>query len=87
MIDVYREALEETGYRASEFHAMIQRHGGREAARRLLRPGPAASGFAKLLDLERPDLTMEAMILKEPRWWPLLEPEHLQVARDRMGGP
>lgn len=86
MIDVYRHAWEQVRYRASDFHAMIQRHGGVEAAHRLLREGPAASGFAALLTRGRPDLTMEAMILKEQRFHSLFDAHEHQVARDRMEG-
>ena len=44
MLGIYEEALNDVGYRATRFRQMVNRHGGLEAARRLLRGSARQTG-------------------------------------------
>ena len=62
---VYRAAGRETGYWAGYFLRSVKSHGGVEAARRLLRKGGVSKGLVKLASLDRLDLAMESVVLRE----------------------
>ena len=61
---VYRTAGRETGYWASYFFRAVKRHGGVEAARRLLGTDRPSKGLLKLREKDRLDLAMETLVLK-----------------------
>ena len=80
---VYRAAGRETGYWAGYFLRAVKKHGGVEAARRLLqRPGVPA-GFAKLAGLGRLDLSMEALVL-DPAYQALFTEAERATAAQRL---
>jgi hypothetical protein len=83
MLGLYQRALSEAGYRASRYLQMLNQRGGLETARQLLAIEGGFDGFTRLWELERLDLTVEALIL-EPRWRPLFTEEERQVARQRL---
>lgn len=68
-------------YRPMTFLRMLSDHGGVETARRLIR-GPT-SGFTKLWEHRRLDLSVEALILK-PEWHSLFTDEERKLARARL---
>lgn len=82
MWDLYRRILAETSYKPSDFYGMLKSAKGLLVAKRLL-AGPISTGFGRLHELKRPDLTVEALIL-DARWSSLFAAEELQTARRRL---
>lgn len=64
MIRIYTEACK-LGYRPTRFLQMVENLGGRQAAKHLLSSEAPASGFERLWDLGRIDLTVESLVLQE----------------------
>lgn len=62
---------------------MMHRWGAVEAAKRLLVDGTIQSGFERLIQEGRPELTVEWAVL-QPRWSPLFSESHLAAARWRL---
>lgn len=71
------------GYRPTYFLRMVHEHGGVETARRLLRTPEPQEGLATLWELDRLDISMEALVVQE-RWEPLFSDAERQVARERL---
>ena len=67
MLNIYKRAFEETGYRASYFHQMVTEQGGYDAAMTLIHSSKPSEGYTALHQLGRLDLTVEALILR-PEW-------------------
>jgi hypothetical protein len=64
--------------------AMMNGPGGAApAARRLLVSGDIQSGFERLIQMGRADLTVEYAVL-QPRWQDLFEEQHREAARWRL---
>ena len=72
------------GYNPTRFVQMLLRHGGRETARHILKPGPPHDGFATMLMLGRLDLTIEYLAV-ESRFRELFTDAELHVAEERLG--
>ena len=83
MLDVYDRAKRECKYDAKLFLRMIGPGQGVQAAKTLLRAPRIQSGFEKLWELNRLDITMEARILK-PKYADLFEPAEISEARKRL---
>jgi hypothetical protein len=83
MIDIYKAAKAEARYNASRFLAMVNEHGGLEAAQILLRAPAVSEGYTALWDRQRLDLTVEAVIL-EKKWWPLFTDAERRAAVRRL---
>jgi hypothetical protein len=65
MVDGYH-SMAKLGYRANYLLQMIQEHGGVDTARRLLHNQQLGSGLTKLWELKRLDLSVEALVLRQP---------------------
>ena len=63
MINIYEEALEQTGYRASRFIQMVSSEGGLKTAKLLINKIDGSDGYLKLLEMKRLDLTVEYLII------------------------
>jgi hypothetical protein len=63
---------------------MIANLGAAEAARRLVVSGDIQTGFGRLVQAERPELTIEWEILSL-QWDPLFSDQHREAARWRLG--
>ena len=83
MLGIYRRALAECHYTATRFLGLVSEQGGFEAAKTLLTKGGMSYGFEKLWECGRLDLTMEALVLREP-WRQLFSKEELETARRRL---
>ena len=70
-------------YRPTAWIAMIVKLGAAEAARRLVVSGDIQTGFGRLVEAERPELTIEWELLNE-RWDPLFSDQHREAARWRL---
>jgi len=71
------------GYTPTAWVSMLRQVGAAEAARRLLVSGDLQSGFSRLIELGRPDLTVEWAALGD-RWAPLFSERHREAARWRL---
>ena len=82
MIAIYRE---ETGfgYYPSYFLRMVVEQGGLAAAKQLLSSSAPSSGFTRLWEEQRLDLSVEALVLQEP-WSALFTDTELAEARRRL---
>jgi hypothetical protein len=79
---LYDEARAE-GYQAGYFLKMLAEHGGVATAKQLINSSTPSEGFARLWELGRLDLTVEALAL-EPEWRALFTREELQRAETRL---
>lgn len=82
MRNIYHEA-KAAGYTASGYWTMLQEQGAMNTARRLVLAPQPSPGFGELLLLNRLDLTVESLIVREP-WRRLFEPEVLVAAQKRL---
>jgi hypothetical protein len=76
------------GYWAKYFYQSFTPHrqryiGGVAAVRKMLEAGGAASGLATVLDLERPDLAVETLVLSE-KWSHLFKPWDRKHAKENL---
>lgn len=83
MVNIYRNALMQAGYKAAKFLEMVTMQGGLAAAKTLLHTDYLPYGFAELWERGRLDLTMEYMLIQPP-WNSLFTEEELAVARKRL---
>lgn len=84
MIDVYKNTGRETGYWARRYLQKVRRVGGLQVARDLLKPEKdSAKGLQILMEKNRIDLSVEALVLRSP-WSSLFRSEELQVAQKRL---
>ena len=82
MLRIYEEA-KEFGYYPTYFLGMVVEHGGLEAAKRLLRGSDISDGLARLWEEGRLDLSMEALVIRDP-WRLLFTDAELENARRRL---
>ncbi|MBI4191528.1 MAG: hypothetical protein HY525_13445 [Betaproteobacteria bacterium] len=83
MLNVYHRAKKECRYNAIRFLEMVTDHGGLAAAKLLLASKHHPEGLTRLWEEGRLDISMEALLLKEP-WCSLFSEEELRVARKRL---
>lgn len=83
MVEVYERAKTECHYNAVRFHQMVQSEGGLLTAKKLLASSHYPEGLTRLWELKRLDISMEALVLKEP-WCQLFTSQELSVARKRL---
>jgi predicted RNA polymerase sigma factor len=70
-------------YNPTAWVGMSGRHGAAEAARRLVVSGDIQTGFERLVQAGRPELTIEWAIL-DSRWKPIFKEQHREAARWRL---
>lgn len=83
MEQIYFRAKHEVKYNATYFLRTVKEYGGLATAHRLLASEDVGYGFAELLLAGRPDLTMEALVLR-PEFSPLFTPKELTTAAERL---
>ena len=83
MTEIYDRAKRECRYTATRFHQMVNAHGGLMAAKMLLTAKQHPHGLTRLWGEGRLDISMEALVLREP-WNELFSEEELSVARKRL---
>ncbi len=83
MLELYETWKREIRYSANRFRQMVVRRGGVETARRLLAKPDVSSGFTKLEDAGRLELTMEYLVLQGD-FTSLFSFEERGVARGRL---
>ncbi|WP_457578814.1 hypothetical protein [Ensifer adhaerens] len=82
MRNIYFEA-KKAGYTAHAYWKMLQNDGAMNTARRLALAPQASEGFGKLFLMGKLDLTVEALIVREP-WRRLFEAEVIASAQKRL---
>ena len=82
MLGIYDQAVQ-LGYRPTYFRRMVEEQGGLRAAKQLLQGDTLSSGFERLWELGRPDLTVESLALLEP-WCKLFSDDELRTAERRL---
>jgi hypothetical protein len=86
MLGIYDAALKlKPTYRATSFLRMVNEHGGKETADRLLATGKPSQGFTELYlrGKDNLKLSVEYLVLQHP-WRTLFSAEQLQIARERL---
>ncbi len=84
MLSLYRRTNEATGYRPSYFLRSVRTEGGLGVARKLLaQKKSVGSGFDRLVEAQRADLSVEHVVL-QARFSPLFTVEELNEARRRL---
>jgi hypothetical protein len=84
MYEVYRRAKSEARYTPSVFFGMLTEQGGLSTARTLIHRPAVSDGYTALWERGRLDLTVEAVVIDNPRWHPLFTPEELAICRRRL---
>jgi len=84
MLTIYRRAKSEAKYTASIFFNMLNERGGLPTAKYLINSNTPSEGYTRLYELGRLDLTVEAVVVEEPRWHSLFTTEELAKARKRL---
>ena len=82
MVRIYHEATE-FGYYPTYFLQIVANDGGLSAAKRLINSDDTSSGFVRLWEEDRLDLSVEALALQEP-WNALFTDSELDTARHRL---
>ncbi len=83
MLGVYHSAFNECGYRAARFFQMVNERGGLQSAKDLLHSSGYSEGLTTLWEHKRLDISMEALVLRDP-WSQLFTEEELATARRRL---
>jgi hypothetical protein len=84
MVDLYSKTGREAGYWAHRYLQKVKRVGGLNAAHDWLKPElDSTSGLQRLMEKNRIDLSLEALVLRNP-WSSLFTSEELQVAQKRL---
>jgi hypothetical protein len=84
MLNIYRRAKTEANYTARIFLDMVVSRGGLETARALINAGRPSPGYTNLYERGHLDLTVEALVVENPRWHSLFTEVELKKARKRL---
>lgn len=84
MHDIYRRALKEAGYKASIFLDMLFKYRGLETSRRLINSQKVSDGYTALWERGRLDLSVEAVVLENPKWHSLFSEDEIAICRKRL---
>ena len=83
MLRVYQREKAVRPHNAIRFLQMVTQQGGVGAAKALLNASNVSDGFTELYMRGRLDLTVEAVVLREP-WRRLFTPDELAIAKTRL---
>jgi hypothetical protein len=81
---LYEEPKAKYGYNATFYRRMLEQHGALATARRLAGDPKHHQGLTRLWELKALDLSVEALILREP-WRQLFDAEVQSAARAKLG--
>jgi hypothetical protein len=84
MLRIYQRVHSEANYKATRFLHMLHEHGGLETARILLHSSDVSEGYTALCMRGRLDLTVEAVIHDNPKWYPLFTQAELAICEERL---
>lgn len=84
MEGIYHRTLKECKYNARYFWDMLQERGAIATAKTLIHKKGGTEGFTKLWELNRLDLTIEALVLQN-EYRELFDESDLKVCQERLG--
>src|ERR1022692_1063868 len=84
MLSIYQRALSEAHYRPTRYLGMLHEHRGIGTARLLIHSSTVSEGYTALWERHRLDLTVEAVIHDNPKWYPLFTEEELAICKTRL---
>ena len=84
MLAIYDKARDELGIRLPIFRQMVDREGGVVAAKKLINAKTIPSGYFKLFEKNRLDLTVESLVANNEKWHPLFNQEEIRKAKARL---
>ena len=84
MLKLYERAKSEANYNARIFIRMVVDKGGLKTAQYLLHTPKVSEGYTALWELGCLELTVEAVIILDRKWWPLFTPDQLRTAVNRL---
>jgi hypothetical protein len=84
MFEIFHRARTEAGYTPTIFLQMLVRRGGLSTAKYLINSDKPSDGYTNLYERGRLDLTVEAMIVENPKWHPLFTDDEIQKAKRRL---
>lgn len=84
MMQIYQRAKSEANYNARVFFGMLCERGGLATAKYLINAPKPSDGYTRLYELGRLDLTVEAVVVEDARWYSLFTEEELGKAKDRL---
>jgi hypothetical protein len=84
MFEIYSRAKSEAGYNATIFLRMLGDRGRLATAKYLINSPKPSDGYTQLYERARLDLTVEAMVVENPKWHTLFTSEELERARQRL---
>ena len=82
MLKIYDES-KSIGYTPSKFRQMVANEGGLQTAKKLINSKKLSDGFAELAQLNRLDLTVEALVL-EKEYRILFTETEIEIAQERL---
>lgn len=85
LVSLYRRTGEAIGYWPSYFLRSVRAEGGLTVAKSLLAPGRESTGFDRLVEARRADLSVEAIAISD-RYSHLFTPAELHEAEQRLSG-
>lgn len=83
MMNIYLSA-KKIGYTPSIFHRMLMQNGAIATANQLINSSTVSEGYTRLFELERLDLTVEAVIYENDKWHQLFTIEELMICKKRL---
>lgn len=84
MRDIYVRAKTEARYTARIFLDMVVTRGGVQTAKALINASKPSPGYTSLFERGRLDLTVEARVVENPRFYPLFTAPELERAHRRL---
>jgi hypothetical protein len=82
MLNTYYESVK-LGYKPTYFLRMVQELGAIQAAKQLIHVPKFSTGFTKLWELKRLDLSVEALVI-QPHWQEWFSDADRKAARDKL---
>ena len=82
MAEIYQKVAY-WGYNASYFRQMLTDNGGLQTAKILLHKPGLQYGFTALWEMKRLDLSMEALVIRNP-WKTLFTEDEIKIAKIRL---
>ena len=81
LFEAYRKAKTEAKYNATKFYSMLNDNGGIATAKTLINASKPSDGYTALYQRGRLDLTVEAIVVEDLKWYPLFT--EVEIARSR----
>ena len=84
MLNIYETAKSDANYIATRFFHMVGENGGLETAKYLIHSKNVSEGYTALWEMKRLDLTVESLIMDNPKYHALFTDEELAICKKRL---